>query len=83
MISATATLDEVLLPDEVSAPASLEAFFVDVEQRAWRMATFALNDREEAMDAVQDAMERLVRNYRNKPATEWTPLFWSDRKSVV
>ena len=28
------------------------------------------------MDAVQDAMLRLVRNYRDKPAQEWTPLFW-------
>ena len=28
------------------------------------------------MDAVQDAMLRLVRHYRYKPATDWTPLFW-------
>ncbi|HEX7338870.1 MAG TPA: RNA polymerase sigma factor [Rhodanobacteraceae bacterium] len=77
MTSVTATLDDMLLSDVDSTPVSLEAFFADVEQRAWRMATFALNDREEALDAVQDAMERMFRSYRDKPAAEWTPLFWS------
>ena len=28
------------------------------------------------MDAVQDAMLRLVKHYREKPAAEWPPLFW-------
>ena len=28
------------------------------------------------MDAVQDAMLRLVKHYSDKPAQEWTPLFW-------
>ncbi len=35
-----------------------------------------LRQREDAMDAVQDAMLRLVKHYRDKPATEWAPLFW-------
>lgn len=56
---------------------SLDAFLAGVERRAWRMAQMALGDREDALDAVQDAMLRLVRNYRHKPADEWTPLFWS------
>ena len=39
---------------------------------------------QDAMDAVQDAMLRLVRHYRDKPATEWTPLFWGIlRRRVV
>jgi len=57
-------------------PASLEQFLAQVERRAWRMARLALGDAEEAHDAVQDAMLRLVRSYRSKPADEWTPLFW-------
>ena len=31
---------------------------------------------EDAFDAVQDAMLRLVKHYRDKPAGEWSPLFW-------
>lgn len=74
---ATPAVDAGLVADTDEAPASLEAFFANVEQRAWRVARFALNDREEALDAVQDAMLRMVRSYRHKPAAEWTPLFWS------
>ncbi|GAB3027240.1 RNA polymerase sigma factor [Oleiagrimonas citrea] len=59
-----------------STPVSMDAFLVQIERRAWRMAKLALGDPEEAHDAVQDAMLRLVRSYRNKPADEWTPLFW-------
>ncbi|MBB6185628.1 RNA polymerase sigma-70 factor (ECF subfamily) [Oleiagrimonas soli] len=59
-----------------STPVSMDAFLAQIERRAWRMAKLALGDPEEAHDAVQDAMLRLVRSYRNKPADEWTPLFW-------
>ncbi len=74
---AAPALDAGLLADAQDAPATLDAFLAQVERRAWRMARFALNDNEEAMDAVQDAMLRLVRHYRDKPAGEWAPLFWS------
>lgn len=57
-------------------PATLDAFLAQVERRAFRMAELQLRQREDAMDAVQDAMLRLVRHYRDKPATEWSPLFW-------
>lgn len=59
-----------------AVPVSLDAFLSNIERRAWRMARLALGDPEEAHDAVQDAMLRLVRSYRDKPAGEWTPLFW-------
>ena len=55
---------------------SMEAFLASVERRAWRVAEMALNDGDEALDAVQDAMLRLVRHYGGKPAAEWAPLFW-------
>lgn len=58
------------------AAATLEAFLASVERRAWRIAEIALHDPDEALDAVQDAMLRLVRHYAGKPAEEWPPLFW-------
>jgi RNA polymerase sigma-70 factor (ECF subfamily) len=59
-----------------SVPATLDAFLAQVERRAFRMAELQLGHREDAFDAVQDAMLRLVRHYRDKPAGEWSPLFW-------
>ncbi len=56
--------------------ATIEAFLASVERRAWRVAEIALRDPDEALDAVQDAMIRLVRHYSAKPAEEWPPLFW-------
>lgn len=56
--------------------ATIEAFLASVERRAWRVAEIALRDSDEALDAVQDAMLRLVRHYSAKPADEWPPLFW-------
>lgn len=55
---------------------SLDQFLAGVERRALRMAELALGQREDAMDAVQEAMIKLVA-YRERPAGEWTPLFWS------
>ena len=67
-----------------AVPASLDAFLADVERRAFRMAELQLRHREDAMDAVQDAMLRLVKHYRDKPAEEWAPLFWGIlRRRVV
>ena len=63
--------------DEVRpVAATIEAFLASIERRAWRMAEIALHDPDEALDAVQDAMLRLVRHYSGKPAAEWPPLFW-------
>lgn len=59
---------------DAAAP-SLDGFLAGVEVRAWRLAAIALGDRDEAMDAVQDAMERLL-HYRQRPAEEWPALFW-------
>jgi RNA polymerase sigma-70 factor, ECF subfamily len=66
------------VPLETARPAarSIEAFLASVERRAWRVAEIALNDADEALDAVQDAMLRLVHHYGAKPAEEWPLLFW-------
>lgn len=77
MSGAVSTLDTELLAEDAQAvPTTLDAFLAQVERRAFRLAEMNLGHREDAMDAVQDAMLRLVRNYRDKPAQEWTPLFW-------
>jgi RNA polymerase sigma-70 factor, ECF subfamily len=57
-------------------PATIEAFLASIERRAWRIAEIALHDPDEALDAVQDAMLRLVRHYAHKQPEEWSPLFW-------
>lgn len=57
------------------APSDLDGFLAGIERRAFRMAELALGHREDALDAVQEAMMGLVR-YRQRPASEWGPLFW-------
>ncbi len=77
MTSIASPLDADLPLEETRAtPATLDAFLAQVERRAFRMAEMNLGHRDDALDAVQDAMLRLVRHYRNKPAEEWAPLFW-------
>jgi len=77
MNSVVSMLDAELLAEDVRvAPASMDAFLAQVERRAFRMAELNLGNREDALDAVQDAMLRLVKHYSDKPAQEWTPLFW-------
>ena len=54
----------------------LEKFLGEIERRAFRMAQIALRDPDDAMDAVQDAMFKLARNYASRPSAEWRPLFY-------
>jgi RNA polymerase sigma factor (sigma-70 family) len=75
-MNASIALDGAVLDNARETPASMEAFLADVERRAWRMAELHLGHRDDAMDAVQDAMLRLVRHYSEKPADQWAPLFW-------
>jgi len=77
MNTAVSALDaDLLAADARATPASMNAFLAQVERRAFRMAELNLGHREDALDAVQDAMLRLVKHYSDKPAQEWTPLFW-------
>ncbi len=55
---------------------SLDAFLAEIGPRAFRFAEAGLRQREDALDAVQDAMLKMLA-YRGRPAVEWTPLFWS------
>jgi RNA polymerase sigma-70 factor (ECF subfamily) len=56
--------------------ATIELFLADIGPRAFRFAEAGLRHREDALDAVQDAMMKMLA-YREKPAEEWSPLFWS------
>ena len=60
----------------LESTADLERFLADVEQRAFRMARFAVRDTDDALDIVQDAMIRLAKGYANRPMTEWSALFY-------
>lgn len=62
---------------------SLPAFLAGIERRAFRHTEIALRHREDALDAVQDAMLKLVQCYADKPSTEWSPLFWSVLRSRI
>ncbi len=59
-----------------AAYASMDAFLASVERRALRTAEFSVNNRDDALDLVQDAMLELARRYAQRPPAEWPPLFY-------
>lgn len=56
--------------------ASMDAFLLHVEKKGYRMALMAVGQHADAIDILQDAMLKLVSNYKERPATEWRPLFY-------
>jgi RNA polymerase sigma factor (sigma-70 family) len=64
----------------VDARLSIDQFLEGISARAFRFAELGLRHREDALDAVQDAMIKMM-GYRERPSTEWTPLFWSILRS--
>jgi RNA polymerase sigma-70 factor (ECF subfamily) len=67
---------------EPDPPRTLDAFLAQVSARAFRFAELGLRHREDALDAVQDAMMKMLA-YSDRPAAEWTPLFWSVLRSRI
>ena len=63
-------------------PATQDAFLAGSGARAFSFAEVALRQRDDALDAVQDAMMKMLQ-YRDRPAAEWTPLFWSVLRSRI
>lgn len=61
---------------------SLDAFLAGIGTRAFRFAEMGLRHRDDALDAVQDAMMKMLQ-YRDRPSAEWTPLFWSILRSRI
>src|SRR5258708_27393211 len=65
------------LPESTSTDTrALDQFLASVERKAFRIAQIALRHEDDALDAVQDAMLRLVRSYARRPQEEWPPLFY-------
>ena len=82
--SPLATLEVFALQDSMpleSAP--LADFLATVERPAFRIAQIALRHEQDALDAVQDAMLRLVRRYAERPAAQWRPLFYRILENCV
>lgn len=72
-MSSDASQDDTV---EHAPAATLEEFLASIDTRAYRFAEISLRNRDDALDAVQDAMIKML-GYRERPAAEWTPLFWS------
>lgn len=75
--------DVATTPLAASIAVSLDQFLAGIGTRAFRFAEAGLRSRDDALDAVQDAMMKML-GYRERPAVEWTPLFWSIlRRKIV
>jgi RNA polymerase sigma-70 factor (ECF subfamily) len=55
---------------------ALEQFLASVEKRAFKIAQIGLRNDDDALDAVQDAMMKLVQSYASRNSEEWRPLFY-------
>src|SRR3954468_2990633 len=55
---------------------ALEQFLSSVEKRAFKIARLGLRNDDDALDAVQDAMMKLVQSYASRGEEEWRPLFY-------
>ena len=55
---------------------ALEQFLSSVEKRAFKIAQLGLRNDDDALDAVQDAMMKLVQSYASRGVEEWRPLFY-------
>jgi RNA polymerase sigma-70 factor (ECF subfamily) len=55
---------------------ALEQFLASVEKRAFKIAQIGLRNHDDALDAVQDAMMKLVQSYASRGEDEWRPLFY-------
>ncbi len=61
---------------ELLANRALEQFLASVEKRAFKIAQLGLRNDDDALDAVQDAMMKLVQSYASRGEDEWRPLFY-------
>jgi RNA polymerase sigma-70 factor (ECF subfamily) len=55
---------------------ALDQFLSSVEKRAFKIAQLGLRNDDDALDAVQDSMMKLVQSYASRTVDEWRPLFY-------
>jgi RNA polymerase sigma-70 factor, ECF subfamily len=67
----------------VEASPELESFLRSVGPRAFRIARLALRDDQDALDALQDSMIKLVRRYGTRSKEQWAPLFYAILRNCV
>jgi RNA polymerase sigma-70 factor (ECF subfamily) len=67
----------------VESSPELESFLRTVGPRAFRIARLALRDDQDALDALQEAMIKLVRRYASRSPEEWAPLFYAILRNCV
>lgn len=54
----------------------LDDFFKQQQTQAFKMAYVMTQNKDDALELVQDSMLRLVRSYARKPSNEWKMLFY-------
>jgi RNA polymerase sigma-70 factor (ECF subfamily) len=62
--------------DLMTTSRALDQFLSSVEKRAFKIAQLGLRNEDDALDAVQDAMMKLVQSYASRGVDEWRPLFY-------
>lgn len=76
LLTVTAPADLHPNADTRAGAVDFDGFLREIGARAFRFAEIGLRQRDDALDAVQDAMVKMLA-YRERPANEWSPLFWS------
>lgn len=54
---------------------AMDRFLAQVQNRAFVTAKLATGNEDEALDIVQDSMFKLVKQYQDKPESQWPALF--------
>ena len=62
--------------DLMTTSRALDQFLSSVEKRAFKIAQLGLRNDDDALDAVQDSMMKLVQSYASRAVEEWRPLFY-------
>jgi RNA polymerase sigma-70 factor (ECF subfamily) len=62
--------------DLMTTSRALDQFLSSVEKRAYKIAQLGLRNDDDALDAVQDSMMKLVQSYASRAVDEWRPLFY-------